>query len=76
MYAGGRDSVDVVAAVGQAVDRLRASPPGSRLYIVRSHMNPDEDALWHRAFDALGVVPREDVVGIEPLLVLDRSAVG
>jgi hypothetical protein len=29
---------------------------------------------WAAAFDAFHVVPQEDVVGIDPLLVLDRSS--
>jgi hypothetical protein len=73
IYAGGRDYAHIAAAVGQAVDRLRASPPGSRLYIVRTHMDLADADLWQEAFDAHHLVPREDVVGIEPVLVLDRS---
>jgi hypothetical protein len=74
VYAGGRDYPHVVAAVSQAVGRLRASPPGSRLYIVRTHMSLTDFDTWQAAFDALHIVPQEDVVGIDPLLVLDRSA--
>jgi len=74
IYAGGRDYAHIVDAVGRAVGRLRASPPGSRLYIVRSHMSVPDSDLWQAAFDSFHIVPREDVVGIEPLLVLDRSA--
>jgi hypothetical protein len=60
--------------VGQAVDRLRASPPGSRLYIVRTHMSLIDYDTWAAAFNAFHVAPQEDVVGIDPLLVLDRSS--
>jgi len=74
IYAAGREYPQVVAAVGRAVDRLRASPPGSRLYIVRTHMSLSDYDTWHAAFDAFHVVPQEDVVGIDPLLVLDRSS--
>jgi hypothetical protein len=73
IYAIGREYPQVAAAVGQAVDRLRAAPTGSRLYIVRTHMSLIDYDTWQSAFDAFHIVPKEDVVGIEPLLVLDRS---
>jgi len=73
IYAAGRDYPQVVAAVGQAVNRLRAAPPGSRLYIVRTHMSLIDYDTWQAAFDAFHIVPQEDVVGIDPLMVLDRS---
>jgi hypothetical protein len=74
IYVPTRAYADVWFQLRRAIDRLRASPPGSRLYIVRTHLNAEDDAAWQLAFDTLGVTPRQDVVGFEPLLVLDRSS--
>jgi len=69
-----RDYVDVLAGVQRAVGQLHAAPPGSRLYIVRSHMSTSDYETWDQAFRAVHVDPKEDVVGSDSLLVLDRSA--
>jgi hypothetical protein len=37
-------------------------------------MDRQDLAAWDRAFAAVQVTPQEDVVGVEPLLVLNRSA--
>jgi hypothetical protein len=74
LYVPSRAESEVIAAVREAVARLRVAPPGSRLYIVRSHMDRQDLAAWDRAFAAVQVTPQEDVVGVEPLLVLNRSA--
>ena len=71
-----RNYPDVVAGLRRAVERLRAAPPGSRLFIVRTHMGVPDFEIWNRAFRAVHVAPQEDVVGSDPLLVLDRSALG
>ncbi len=74
IYVRSRDYPDVLAGVRAAVARLRASSEGSHLYIVRSHMNRQDALTWEHAFATVQVTPQEDVVGLEPLLVLDRKA--
>jgi hypothetical protein len=76
IYVRSRNYLDVLAGVRAAVTRLRVSPDGTRIYIVRSHMNRQAAVTWQRAFAAARVTPREDVVGNESLLVLDRSELG
>jgi hypothetical protein len=76
IYVHSREYADVLAGMQQAMHLLRAAPRGSRLFIVRTHLNVGDPEIWHEVFVALHVKPREDVVGVEPLLVLDRSALG
>ena len=54
----------------RARGRWRAAGPGSRLYIVRSHVEPVEKTAWQRAFAAVHITPRQINVGREPLLVI------
>ena len=44
----------------------------SRLFIVRTHLDGEEDDAWRRAFRELGLRPHLDYVGSEPLLILNR----
>ncbi len=61
----GRSRTDPGAAVEQAVARLGS---GSRIFVVRSHVLPQEAAGWHDVQSALtSVIVR---CGIEPLLLL------
>jgi hypothetical protein len=69
-YARSRDDADVLAALRIAVARWHAAGPGSRLYIVRSHVEPVEAAAWERAFAKLDVHPRRLIKDREPLLEL------
>ena len=76
IYVPKHDYDTVLAGMREALARLRAAPPGGRLFIVRTHLNAGDPAIWQHVFHTLHVAPREDVVGVEPLLVLDRSALG
>jgi len=71
VYATGRTDAAVLDALRAAVARWHAAPPGSRLYIVRSHVSAGEKTAWHRAFAQLGLHPRVISTGVEPLVVLD-----
>jgi hypothetical protein len=70
IYAHGRTYADVLHALRTAVTRWRSEGSASRLFIVRTHVSPSETAAWKRAFAVLGLKPRTDAVGTDPLLVL------
>ena len=76
VYVPTRDYRDVLAGLREALDRWRRAGAGSRLFIVRSHLNPDEDQAWRRAFAALELDPSVLNAGTDPLLVLGPSAAG
>ena len=70
IYARGRTDADVLAALRTAVDRWHASPKGSRLLIVRTHLSPDELLAWHAAFDKFGLKPHRENFGGDVVLVV------
>jgi hypothetical protein len=72
IYAMGRTDDAVLAALRAGLDRQRRSGRGSRLFIVRSHVNTAEVAAWKRAFAMLDVVPHTVRTGPEPVLVIDE----
>jgi hypothetical protein len=57
VYAQGRTNESVLDALQQAVDRWRAEPRGSRLFIARSHVSTGEAQAWKLAFERLGLHP-------------------
>jgi MFS family permease len=57
VYAQGRTNDTVLDALRQAVNRWRAEPKGSRLFIVRSHVSDAEAQAWKLAFAQLGLHP-------------------
>jgi hypothetical protein len=71
VYALTRRDDDVVAALREATDRWRRAGAGSRLFIIRSHVNHTESSEWRAAFTALGLHPRMIRTGHEPLLEVD-----
>lgn len=70
LYAHGRDDADILDAMSAAVKRWHAAGPGSRLFIVRSHVEPEEAAAWERTFAKLDLHPVLLIKDREPLLVL------
>jgi hypothetical protein len=70
IYVPSRSYQDIAHDVHEAVDLWHRQGPGSRLYIVRSHLSAPELAAWERAFTAQGLKPRVEPVGSDPLLVL------
>jgi hypothetical protein len=73
VYAQGRTNDTVLDALRQAVDRWRAEPSGSRLFIVRSHVSPAEAQAWKLAFERLGLHPRKQSPNAATPLVLGPS---
>lgn len=73
VYAQGRTDETVLDALRQAVDRWRAQPPGSRLFIVRSHLTPAEIQAWKNAFDQLGLHPVKQPANSPTPIVLGPS---
>jgi hypothetical protein len=69
VYVRGRTYFDVRDGLRAAVARWRGVS-GSRLFIVRTHLNGSEAAAWRRALDELGLQPRSIAVGFDPLLVV------
>jgi hypothetical protein len=57
VYAQARSNSAILEALRQAVDRWRAKPSGSRLFIVRSHVTHGEGQMWKLAFEQLGLHP-------------------
>jgi hypothetical protein len=70
----GRTDADVLMALRQALRTWHAAGPGSRLFIVRSHVLAKEALAWKRAFAALDVHPRVVHLRVEPLLVLGPAS--
>jgi hypothetical protein len=73
-YIIGRTDADVLDALRAALRSWHAAGPGSRLFIVRSHVLAKEALAWKRAFATLHVHPRAVDFRAEPLLVLGPSA--
>jgi len=73
VYVPTRTYQDIADGLREAVDRWHHEGPGSRLYIVRTHVSSGEEASWERAFTAQGLKPRVEAVGSDPLLVLGPS---
>ena len=74
IYVPSSRSDDVLASLREAVNRLRRARPGSRLYIVRSHVAPIEEASWQHALAVLHLKPRVVRTGGDPLLVVGPLA--
>ena len=70
IIAAGRDSASIRGALRDATRRQRTAP-GSRIFVVCTHMLPAESRAWTDAFVALGLHPRVVPTGVEPLLVID-----
>jgi hypothetical protein len=70
----GRTDTDVLNALREALHTWHAAGPGSRLFIVRSHVLAKEALAWKRAFAALDVRPRVVHLRVEPLLVLGPAS--
>ena len=70
VYIASRTYEDIARGLRDAVDRWRGAGAGSRLYIVRTHLSSVEEASWQRAFTTVGLAPRAEAVGVDPLLVL------
>ncbi|HEY5173022.1 MAG TPA: hypothetical protein VIK54_14960 [Acidimicrobiia bacterium] len=71
IYATGRTDEAVLDALHSGLEQQRQSGPGSRLFIVRTHLTPGERAAWNKAFAALDVTPHTVASGPEPLLEID-----
>jgi hypothetical protein len=71
VYADGSTNEDVLSALRVADARRRAAGPGSRLFVVASHVLAPELRAWNRAFAQLDLHPRTVSVGPEPLLIVD-----
>lgn len=70
IYVPTRTAKDIAQGLRAAVARWQHAGAGSRLFIVRTHLSSDEQASWERAFTSLGLKPRVQAVGSDPLLVL------
>ena len=70
VYISSRTYQDIAHGLREAVDRWRRAGPDSHLYIVRTHLSSPEEASWQRAFTSVGLTPRPQAVGVDPLLVL------
>jgi hypothetical protein len=70
----GRSDAEVLNALREAVRTWHAAGPGSRLFIVRSHVLAKEALAWKRAFAALHLHPRVVHLRVEPLLVLGPAS--
>ena len=64
---------EVLDALRAGLARWHAAPAGSRLYIVRSHVNPAEKLAWQKAFTDLDVRPTAINTYAEKVLVLGPS---
>ena len=70
LYLPSRTNAAVLESLQTALSRWRAEGPGSRLFIVRSHVEPVEKIAWQRAFAAVHITPQQIPTGREPLLVI------
>jgi len=73
IYLKGRAYADVLRALRVAVTQWRAAGPGSRLFIVRTHLGPGEADSWSRAFRELDLKRYSDPVGFERLVIVGPS---
>jgi hypothetical protein len=73
IYVQGRTFDDVLGALREANTRLQKSGGQAHLYIVRTHLSGGDVANWHRAFATLGLDPRLERVGNDPLAVLEPA---
>ena len=63
----------MLSALQAGLDRWHAAPAGSRLFIVRSHVNTAEKLAWEKAFTQLDVHPHAINTYAEKVLVLGPS---
>jgi hypothetical protein len=73
VYVQQRTADAALSALDEAVGLWRAAPRGSRLYIVRTHLNGYDVRNWNAAFDTLHVTPRTIVTGREHPLVITKQ---
>jgi hypothetical protein len=73
VYTVGRTQAEIFDAVREAVERWRAQPRGSRLFIVRSHVSDTEANVWQLAFARLGLHPPKELPNAATPLVFERS---
>lgn len=69
VYADGITATDTLEAMQHA---LRDRKAGDRIWIIRSHLEPDEARAWQRTFRALGLHPESKMVGSEPVWIISR----
>jgi hypothetical protein len=73
VYAPGSTNDEVLDALRRAVERWRAEPNGSRLFIVRSHVSHAEARAWKLALERLGLHAPNQPPNAGLPLVVDRS---
>ena len=77
LYVPTRYAPDVLAALRTAVARWQAAGPGSRLFILRSHVTNNEQKAWQAALLELRLTDREQVIKAgDPLLLFEKPPVG
>ncbi len=73
IVAPNRTAKSVLATLRKAINRERLSGSGGRIFIVLTHVLPDEQAAWSDAFIALHVQPRVVHLGTEHLDIIDPT---
>jgi hypothetical protein len=68
IYAPSSSYDDILTSLRASVLLRQGTGKGTRLFIVRTHLGRIESSRWDRAFEAIGLHPRVDQVGVEPLL--------
>jgi MFS family permease len=72
VYVKERTAGGALSGLERAVRMWRAAPAGSRLFIVRTHVDIFDVKNWQAAFDRLHLRPKPVPVGIEQPLVLTK----
>ncbi len=75
IYAPSSGYDDILKSLRASYSLVQRAGKGARLYIVRTHLGRIETSRWDRAFEELGLRPRVDAVGVEPLLYLGPTLV-
>ena len=70
IYVKHRNADGILSGLQDAVRLWRAAPRGSRLFIVRTHLDIYDVRAWTAAFETLHVKPTSIPVGIEHVLVV------
>ncbi len=73
VFATGRTDDAVLETMRTTIAEWRTLGGDGRIWIVRSHVHPDELEAWDAAFRALDLRPVAVTRSVEPLLVVDPS---
>jgi hypothetical protein len=77
IYAPTRYAPAVRESLSQAVARWHAAGPGSRLFILRTHVTMHEEQAWQAALRDFDLVNDEQVIKAgDPLLLFEKPPIG